>query len=655
MKKRVTARKKKENRDGVLEDITTLPNSPSNCGDDHLGAAHASDEATETDNTEQCDKEIISDACVVADESTSRRLPDTVEDMIRDDRAENTLSEPDKKRQRMTEDEENDLNSVFFDQEDALLESAVADSFGQDDLVVAGQTNSMLEKLPEVTASNQVDLVVVETNVSEQVDAMVTGPEASEKIHANILESYDDLVEKARVIDARINYEDAVHPEEIRPDISEVETNDQEEEDEDEDMAADEIAPCDSRVEEDQDADTNACEIAVICRNDITFLIIGDTHFMASRSQETDIMSRNVLAVIRKLNTDIDHVILLGDVIDRLHWKSLKEATDWMWEIHVLKPMTVLVGNHEKPDHSHFQTEAHPYSAMMHWPQTNVIWTATHVVLNGMGFFMMPYVPDGRFREALETVPNCDALLADCHGIFAHQTFYRAKMNGITSSTGDRWDLSAPVIISGHIHEYAWVQANILYTGSAYQIKHGEPENNAVLLARFRHPAAPTLNPCQVRIKIHVHTSPNDATHKNAQLWQFQRIGIHVPVKRTEYVDIVNLADYKIKAGDDVSILRVIIRATKGELLVARNTSTFLKTLIRHPKVLVKYEITIPPPVVGSTSIEVLEARRQIPPSFASRMKQLSISRNFERAYARCFGLDDDTTHQESADLIESD
>lgn len=381
-------------------------------------------------------------------------------------------------------------------------------------------------------------------------------------------------------------------------------------------------------------------------RNDIVFLVVGDTHYMASRQQETDVMSKNVLAAIDKLLDVLDAVVLLGDILDRFHWKNLKDATNWMWQIRKRKTLYTLVGNHDRPDHSHFLTPDHPFTAMMHWENTHIVWKAEHFTLHGMGFFMIPYVPDGRFMEAISTIPNYEHLLEEAYGIFAHQTFYKAKMNNITSSTGDRWDISAPVVISGHIHEYAWLQANVLYTGSAYQIKHGEPENNAILIARFRQPTAPTLSPFQVRIKIHVHTSPAAATHKHAQMWQFQRVSIHVPVKRTEMLDLGSLDKYKCNVGDDVAMLRLVLRATRPEIMAAR-ASTALKLLIRNPKVVIKYDIVDSGPHPSGAGV----GTPRVIDSFLVRLKKLSVAKGFDNAYKKVFGLDETGRGQEKGVL----
>ncbi len=53
---------------------------------------------------------------------------------------------------------------------------------------------------------------------------------------------------------------------------------------------------------------------------------------------------------------------------------------------------------------------------------------------------MVPYVPPGRFVEALNIIDNEWWKNVNC--IFAHQEFYGCKMGAIESIEGDKWDHS---------------------------------------------------------------------------------------------------------------------------------------------------------------------------------------------------------------------
>jgi len=104
-------------------------------------------------------------------------------------------------------------------------------------------------------------------------------------------------------------------------------------------------------------------------------------------------------------------------------------------------------------------------------------------VLEFGDFVFCPYVPPGRFEEALDTLSEYDWRQSSC--IFAHQEFYGCKMGAIISVDGDKWDESFPLVVSGHIHSKQQPQKNVYYTGSAMQHAFGESEENIIAVFDF--------------------------------------------------------------------------------------------------------------------------------------------------------------------------
>ena len=101
--------------------------------------------------------------------------------------------------------------------------------------------------------------------------------------------------------------------------------------------------------------------------------------------------------------------------------------------------------------------------------------------LNEMKFVFVPFVPNGRFKEAIDKVDWNDA---NC--IFAHQEFKGCKMGAIVSEDGDDWNDNLPYIISGHIHSKQYVGENIFYPGSAMQHSFGESSENIIPFLHFQ-------------------------------------------------------------------------------------------------------------------------------------------------------------------------
>lgn len=107
--------------------------------------------------------------------------------------------------------------------------------------------------------------------------------------------------------------------------------------------------------------------------------------------------------------------------------------------------------------------------------------------INGHKFIFCPYVPPGRFTEALDTLFETYQRWDDATCIFAHQEFYGCKFNPIMKSTdGDHWDLDNPLVVSGHIHNKQWLQPNIYYTGSSMQHAFGETANKTIAMLEWK-------------------------------------------------------------------------------------------------------------------------------------------------------------------------
>ncbi len=98
--------------------------------------------------------------------------------------------------------------------------------------------------------------------------------------------------------------------------------------------------------------------------------------------------------------------------------------------------------------------------------------------LKGSQITFCPYVPNGRFKDALSTSIGWER--SDV--IFAHQEFLGCKMGGIISESGDNWETECPLVVSGHIHEKQWLGQNIYYTGVPMQHSFGDSSDTSLAL-----------------------------------------------------------------------------------------------------------------------------------------------------------------------------
>jgi hypothetical protein len=121
-------------------------------------------------------------------------------------------------------------------------------------------------------------------------------------------------------------------------------------------------------------------------------------------------------------------------------------------------------------------------NAMKDWDNVFIVDTVFTLERSDLKFVFTPYVPNGRFEEAMNTIGD-DWRDADC--IFAHQEFAGCKMGAIVSIDGDKWSEDYPEIVSGHIHSRQTPQPNVYYTGSAMQHAFGESDKNIIPVLEF--------------------------------------------------------------------------------------------------------------------------------------------------------------------------
>ena len=214
-------------------------------------------------------------------------------------------------------------------------------------------------------------------------------------------------------------------------------------------------------------------------------LVIGDPHFKVKNSLECDEFIENLLILCRDRKPDI--IICLGDILDRhetIHVEPLTKANYFLRELSLIARLYVIIGNHDRPNNSDFLSPKHPFSALHRWENTQVVDRTFEDTINGYRLLFVPYVPPGRFMEAIETLDTFESI-DDYDCVFAHQEFYGAKMGAIQSQVGDPWGNSYPLCVSGHIHDYDVLQHNMIYTGTPMQHAFGDREDKTISIFTF--------------------------------------------------------------------------------------------------------------------------------------------------------------------------
>lgn len=197
----------------------------------------------------------------------------------------------------------------------------------------------------------------------------------------------------------------------------------------------------------------------------MSFYVVGDPHYKDNNIEETNLMELSILDELSKIQ--VDAIVLLGDILDKhQHINSLVQvrAIKFIEKLMKISHVYVLIGNHDMKNNSMYMTEDHGFYGLKSWKGVKIVDHTIVDVIKGEEYMFVPYVPKGRFAEAL-----IGFNLAKVKVIFAHQEFKGCKMGIIESEDGDPWPLDYPKVVTGHIHDFQIPQDNILYLGTPIQ------------------------------------------------------------------------------------------------------------------------------------------------------------------------------------------
>jgi DNA repair exonuclease SbcCD nuclease subunit len=220
-----------------------------------------------------------------------------------------------------------------------------------------------------------------------------------------------------------------------------------------------------------------------------TVLLVGDLHIQSSTLKEFHIFKKEFFECVRQKRPDF--INILGDILHThqiIHVTPLKEAVDFLVELSSIclefgGKVGLLIGNHDRINNSEFCTDVHAFTSLKKLISNLLIVDDTiSVAVGKYKFVCVPYVPPGRFREALLRVN--DYRNHDC--VFAHQECKGAQMGAIVSVVGDEWDdIYDPPCYSGHIHDSQKIGSKWTYVGTPYMTNFGEKNDKSIMLLEF--------------------------------------------------------------------------------------------------------------------------------------------------------------------------
>ena len=301
-------------------------------------------------------------------------------------------------------------------------------------------------------------------------------------------------------------------------------------------------------------------------------LAIGDPHFKVDNVEETKIFTDN-LSLFLSQNTDIEIIVVLGDVLhnhEKLHTFALNNAINFfsMLVSHKRK-CYCLVGNHDATSNTIFLTDNHWMNVLKGWDGLTIVDHPIIEFINETDFITLcPYVPDGRFTEALSHIVSTTKMsdtnirINDWKGskcIFSHQLFDGIKMGAIMAQNVEEWKEEYPFCINGHIHENQRPQDNLYIPGSAMQEGYGDMTDKIVALI--------TLN-------------EGLGSSDESKIPQIDEIDLNVKRKKIIYttVDEIDTIQSKLEKNENIDY-KIVVKGSDAELKALKNSSKYKDAL----------------------------------------------------------------------------
>jgi len=202
-------------------------------------------------------------------------------------------------------------------------------------------------------------------------------------------------------------------------------------------------------------------------------LVIGDPHIRI----EEEIAIQHYIQSIDKLikTTSPNIIVILGDILhnhEKIHSSSMNLAYSFFNVCRKNAKTFCLVGNHDAINNQIFLTDQHWMNGCKEWDNLTIVDKGTIFEYEGIQLCLIPYVPDGRFKEALSLTEGWE----DSQFLFSHQLFNGCQMGPIIASNVEEYEDDYPLCFNGHIHTYQKIKPNLYCIGSSRPIGYADTQ-----------------------------------------------------------------------------------------------------------------------------------------------------------------------------------
>jgi len=318
---------------------------------------------------------------------------------------------------------------------------------------------------------------------------------------------------------------------------------------------------------------------------DVVAFVVGDPHFMPNIVLECDRFSEEVIKKAHDIKPDI--IVILGDMLhehEKVYIPAHNAIEFLIRGLRAIAPVYLLIGNHDYINNKQYLTKKHIFGPYKEWENVKVIDYPLMEKVKGKLFTFCPYVPQGRFIEALNTTNQYDEMWEMSDAIFAHVEVRGVKAeNGEVMTKGNVWHEDYPFLVLGHIHTPQAFD-NIFCPGSSRQTNFSELDERGVCTITFTEDGHTIKKvPLGGKVNVVVKCDVNEAKgfdcgvleEKNVKMVvQGNKEQKRVFKKSKEYLDLVGKGVVVVfepsmsvpvfvpkEVEDEIDILRVIIKS----------------------------------------------------------------------------------------------
>jgi len=303
-------------------------------------------------------------------------------------------------------------------------------------------------------------------------------------------------------------------------------------------------------------------------------LTISDLHFRANNLNDARLVKKQVVELARTKKPDL--IVFLGDILhhhERVHVLPFLLAYSFIQELSAIAGVMILVGNHDYINNQQFLSTQHWMQPLKTMNNVCVVDKRYTVVKGELILNFVPYVPNGRFIESLQSPTTClwvdkgrlqavtggiDESFMSSAAIFAHQEIFGCALGPYKSENGDKYNPNFPQLISGHIHVRDKPQPNVYYPGATLQSSFSDTT-----------PPSITLVDISQHCEFHVHN-------------------LCIPRNKTITVQAQEFSDLVI---EDTNKLRICIHGTHDELNLIRKNKKYTELEKKNVKLVLRINV----------------------------------------------------------------